>query len=127
MPDLATTILPYTASHAKEIINKLDEMYWCEEDNFAYALANNASDSELSGFDRALLGVMSKSLTSFMTRSRDENLKQKERIDKILNQTISNQALGLKHIIDNDAGEEEKIKGFKVFNSWSGLTRRGFI
>jgi len=84
MPDFARGLLPYVKTNANDIIAIFDKLAWSARDNFAYALAANSNDSSLSTFDKHLLNHMSDALDSFLTLSRDENLKQKERIDKYL-------------------------------------------
>jgi hypothetical protein len=111
MPDLARALLPYVSSHAYNIGLIFLQLNILEKDNLAFALANNSpSESDLEKFDRNLLIGMSSYLDTYFTGSREENLKQKKRIDKILNRKITSQAQGLKNIVGNKKGEEEKIK-----------------
>ena len=84
IPDFARAIKPFASKKLAEVLSVFDELAWNEKDNFSFALANNSSESELTGFDRTLLKKMSSSLSSIYTLSVFENLKQKERVDKAL-------------------------------------------
>jgi len=111
MPDLARALLPYVSSHANNIGVIFYKLDWNEKDNLSYALTfNSPNDSDLEKFDKNLLKAMSTFLDTYMTWRRGDNQVQKKRIDNILNKKITNQAQGLKNIIGNKKGEEEKIR-----------------
>lgn len=83
----------------------LNDLAYLEQDNLAYALAANSSDSDLAKFDKTLLKKISKILGTWFTWSRAQNLKQKERINQYLRSNIKDES-------DNKAVymEEERNK-----------------
>jgi LysM repeat protein len=128
MPDFARGLLPYVKTNVNDIIALFDKLGWSARDNFAYALAANSNDSSLSAFDKHLLNIMSEALDSFLTLSRDENLKQKERIDKCLgkNKPLEKEkpkAEDNGKTVNNKAGRDEAIK-FVEDNKYAYLKGR---
>jgi len=82
MPELARTVLPYVEEHSLRINAIFSILESAEKDNFAYALAANSPD--LMIFDDMLLKTMSEALNTYYTFSRDDNLKEKRRVDDAL-------------------------------------------
>lgn len=108
MPDLARGLNPYAATQGAYILLIFNDLNWFHRDNLAYAMAANAVDTELSRFEPALLERMSVSLDTYLTGAREENLKQKERVDKARNIDLSTSGQGLQQIISGSMSKDEK-------------------
>lgn len=81
MPQLARALKPFAASNGSLVAAVIDKLPWDAQDNFCFALANNSSESELKGFNSALLARMSEELSTYWTWSGDANAGQKKRVD----------------------------------------------
>ncbi len=89
MPNFARAVLPYVSEYENEIIDIFNQLSWNERDNFAYALTINSDNAKLSTFGKDLLKRMSSELESLLTLKRDENIKQKERIEQLIGEKKS--------------------------------------
>jgi len=109
--EFSKAILPYVESHGSNIAALLITRGSFSADSLAFALAQNSpKDSDLVRFDRNVLEIMADQLDTQATGNKEDNQFQKQRIDKILKLNLTHQAFGLKEIIENEKGEEEKIK-----------------
>ena len=128
MPELARALLPYVSTQADNICGIIDRLDWNEKDNLSYALAfNSPNDVDLEKFDRNLLKAMSSYLDTYLTGSREDNLKQKKRIDKILRKDKTKDD---KNVYDKDARDtgidfvnENKEAYLKGHERWESGTK----
>ncbi|MBN2422746.1 DUF4157 domain-containing protein, partial [Candidatus Woesearchaeota archaeon] len=111
MPEFARALLPYISKSSNQIMTIMNNLDYLDQDNFAYALAANSSDSDLAKFDKTLLKKMSIALDTWLTWSRTENLKQKERVDKCLG-TVATEQTDDKAIY-NEEGRNEAVEFVK--------------
>ncbi|HMA61567.1 MAG TPA: hypothetical protein VKP78_02845, partial [bacterium] len=111
MPDFARALLPFVSSDGDKILVIFNQLQWNHQDNLAYALAENSSDTKLASFDLSLLQRMQSELSNpLSTTSWEENYQQRTRIESVLNVETTDQASGLADIINSDSEKGEKAE-----------------
>jgi len=114
MPQLARSVLPYVEEHSLRINAIFSILESEEKDNFAYALAANSTD--LLIFDDVLLKTMSEALDTYYTFSREENFKEKKRVDDAL--ALKETPVGkLEILLKKDSLTQEEVAEAKTLIS----------
>lgn len=115
MPDFVRSILPYVKNNEQEIIGIIDKLSKYERDNFSYSLSSNSEDNYLASLDAGLLSRMVEELDTINSFSRESNLFQKKRIEKVLGKKP--ESIKKKEESKKDKGEERKKLALEAVNN----------